>query len=255
METVRRAAGSGSVEASSLDLGDLASVEKLAAELAEDGVRVDVTVLNAAIVPERARTTRHGLDEMFQVNYLANFVLMRRLIAGGVVSAAVENDEDDGPRERRMPRVVMVSSESHRTARPIDWATFGEPGRYGMREVVAEYGHTKLLLETFACELARRHPELSVHTSCPGAVATDIAREAPGWVKPILDPAMRRFFKPANEGALPLVYLAASRAIEGRTGMYVHVKTEKARDPRAEDPRTGRRLWDASESLVTRLGF
>jgi NAD(P)-dependent dehydrogenase (short-subunit alcohol dehydrogenase family) len=258
METVRRAAGSSStasVEATSLDLGDLTSVEKLAAELAEDGVRIDVTVLNAAIVPERARTTKHGLDEMFQVNYLANFLLVNRLIARGVVSAARENDEDDGPSERRVPRIVMVSSESYRTARPIDWATFAEPGRYGMREVVAEYGHTKLLLETFAAELARRHPELSIHTSCPGAVATDIAREAPGWVKPILDPAMRRFFKPADEGALPLVYLAASKRIEGRTGMYVHVKTEKSRDARADDPKTGRRLWDASESLLTRLGL
>jgi hypothetical protein len=36
--------------------------------------------------------------------------------------------------------------------------------------------------------------------------------------------------------------------------MYVHVKTEKARDARADDPKTGRRLWDASESLLTRLG-
>ncbi len=212
-------------------------------------------MLNAAIVPERARTTRHGLDEMFQVNYVANFLLVTRLIAGGVISTARESDEDDGPAERRIPRVLMVSSESYRSARPIDFATFAEPGRYRMREVVAEYGHTKLLLETFAAELARRHPELSVHTSCPGAVATDIAREAPAWVKPILDPAMRRFFKPADEGALPLVYLAASRAIEGRTGMYVHVKTEKQRDERASDPRTGKRLWDASESLLTRLGL
>lgn len=258
MEAVRRASGSGSaanVEATQVDLSDLASVEKLARELAEDGVRIDVTVLNAAIVPERARTTRHGLDEMFQVNYLANFLLTTQLVEHGVVSAAREDDEDDGPSERRIPRIVMVSSESYRTARPIDWATFGQPGGYGMREVVAEYGHTKLLLETFAAELARRHPEISVHTSCPGAVATDIAREAPGWVKPVLDPAMRRFFKPAEEGALPLVYLAASKKIEGRTGIYVHVKTEKARDARADDPKTGRRLWDASESLLTRLGF
>lgn len=259
MEAVRRAAGDGGGTASGmkLDLGDLASVDKLAEELAEDGVVLDVTVLNAAIVPNEARTSRHGLDEMFQVNYLANYLFVRRLLAAGVIGAGSRTgaDTDDGPVEPFAPRIVMVSSESYRTARPIDWVRFAQLGHYGMREVVAEYGHTKLLLETFAAELARRAPGVSVHTSCPGAVATDIAREAPAWVKPMLDPAMRRWFKPVEEGALPLVWLAASRAIEGQTGLYVHVKTQKERDVRAADPRTGHRLWDASEAVLARLGF
>lgn len=259
MEAVRRAAGDGGGTASGmkLDLGDLASVDKLAEELAEDGVVLDVLVLNAAIVPERARTSKHGLDEMFQVNYLANYLFVRRLLAAGVVGAASRADEDtdDGPAETFAPRIVMVSSESYRTAHPIDWPRFAQPGLYGMREVVAEYGHTKLLLETFAAELARRTPGVSIHTTCPGAVATDIAREAPGWIKPVLDPAMKRFFKPVDEGALPIVWLSAARAIEGRTGVYVHVKTEKERDARASDPRTGHRLWDASEAVLARIGF
>ncbi len=258
MEAVRRAAGEGGGTASGmkLDLGDLASVDKLAEELAEDGVWLDVTVLNAAIVPDRARTSRHGLDEMFQVNYLANYLFVRRLLAAGVIGRARTHDDvDDGPAETFAPRIVMVSSESYRTARPIDWPRFALPGTYGMREVVAEYGHTKLLLETFAAELARRTPGVSVHTACPGAVATDIAREAPAWVKPMLDPAMRRFFKPVDEGATPIVWLATSRTIEGKTGLYVHVKTQKDRDARAADPRTGHRLWDASEATLARLGF
>ncbi len=245
----------GTASGMKLDLGDLASVDKLALELKEDGVVLDVLVLNAAIVPDKARTSRHGLDEMFQVNYLANYLFVRRLLDAEVLGEGAQPaDADDGPADRFAPRIVMVSSESYRTAHPIDWPRFALPGTYGMREVVAEYGHTKLLLETFAAELARRLPGVAVHTSCPGAVATDIAREAPGWVKPVLDPAMRRFFKPVDEGALPIVWLAASRSLEGRTGVYVHVKTEKARDDRAADPKTGRRLWDASEAVLARLG-
>lgn len=258
MEKVRHAGAEhgGTASGVKLDLSDLASVDKLVEELGEDGVVLDVLVLNAAIVPERARTTKYGLDEMFQVNYLANYLFVRRLLAAGVLGGAREGaDPDDGPSERFAPRIVMVSSESYRTARPIDWPRFALAGTYGMREVVAEYGHTKLLLETFAAELARQVPSVSVHTSCPGAVATDIAREAPTWVKPVLDPAMRRFFKPVDEGARPLVWLAASRSIEGQTGLYVHVKTRKERDARASDPRTGHRLWDASEAVLARLGF
>ena len=256
MESVRRAAadGGGTASGVKLDLGDLASVDKLVEELKEDGVQLDVTVLNAAIVPDKARVSRHGVDEMFQVNYLANYLFVRRLLAAGVISSTRASD-DDGPTEKFAPRIVMVSSESYRTAHPIDWPRFAQPGTYGMRQVVEEYGHTKLLLETFATELARRTPGVSVFTTCPGAVATDIAREAPAWVKPMLDPAMRHFFKPVDEGALPIVWLAASRSIEGQTGLYVHVKTQKERDPRAADPRTGHRLWDASEAVLTRLGF
>jgi NAD(P)-dependent dehydrogenase (short-subunit alcohol dehydrogenase family) len=258
MEAVRRAAGDGggTVEGSRLDLGDFASIDKLVEELAEDGVRLDVTVLNAAIVVDQARTSKHGFDEMFQVNYLANVLLVRKLLAAGVIAASPQGgDPDDGPSEPFAPRIVMVSSESHKTAHPIDWASFARPLHYGMREVVGEYGHTKLLLETFAVELARRTPGVSVHTTCPGAVATDIAREAPGWIKPMLDPAMKRFFKPTDEGAVPIVWLSASREIEGQTALYVHVKTRKERDPRAEDRATGKRLWDASEAALARAGF
>lgn len=259
MEAVGRAAGEGGGTASGvkLDLGDLASTGKLVDELAEDGVWIDVLVLNAAIVPERARTTRHGFDEMFQVNYLANYFFVRRLLAAGVTGthAPKGDDPDDGPSESFAPRIVFVSSESYRTARAIDWPRFAAPGTYSMREVVAEYGHTKLLLETFAAELVRRTRGVSVHSCCPGAVATDIAREAPAWVKPILDPAMRRFFKPVVAGSAPIVWLATSRSIEGKTGLYVHVKTQKERDARASDPRTGHRLWDASESVLARAGF
>jgi len=258
MEAVRHAGaeGGGSASGVKLDLGDLASVDKLVSDLAEDGVWLDVTVLNAAIVPDRARTSRDGLDEMFQVNYLATYYFVRRLLAARVTgSTSPEGDPDDRPSEPFAPRLVFVSSESYRTARPIDWARFAQPMTYAMREVVAEYGHTKLLLETFAAELARRTKGVSVHTCCPGAVATDIAREAPAWVKPVLDPAMRRFFKPVDEGAAPIVWLSTSHAIEGRTALYVHVKTQKERDPRASDPRTGARLWDASEAVLARRGF
>jgi NAD(P)-dependent dehydrogenase (short-subunit alcohol dehydrogenase family) len=258
MEAVRHAGaeGGGSASGVKLDLGDLASVDKLASDLAEDGVWLDVTVLNAAIVPDRARLSRDGFDDMFQVNYLATYYFVRRLIASRVTgSIAPADDPDDRPTEPFAPRLVFVSSESYRTARPIDWVRFAQPGTYSMREVVAEYGHTKLLLETFAAELARRSKGVSVHTCCPGAVATDIAREAPSWVKPMLDPAMRRFFKPVNEGATPVTWLSTSRSIEGRTGLYVHVKTQKERDPRADDARTGARLWEASEAVLARKGF
>lgn len=261
MDVVRRGAGgAGTVEALRLDLGDLGSIERVVDELAEDGISLDVTVLNAGIVSREARRTREGLDESFQVNFLSNVLFVRRLLDRGVIPSARAGADDRGDPDAtddapRIPRVVFVSSESHRSAPRIDFARLGTFRRWSMREAVAEYGYAKLLLETWAAELARRTDgEVSVHTVCPGAVATDIAREAPSWAKPLLGATMRAFFKPPEEGARPVTYLAASRAIEGETGIYLHVSQRKERSEQASDPATGRRLWDASERILADKG-
>ncbi|GAB4212558.1 MAG: hypothetical protein OHK0013_35480 [Sandaracinaceae bacterium] len=257
--------GAGTVDAVRLDLADLTHTRSVADELAEDGVTLDVVVLNAGIVTQGARRTKDGFDEMLQVNFLANVAFVTRLlergvIANGVFAEALGHESDDESDDARfLPRVVFVSSESHRTARPLDLQALGTFRPYGMKDTVAEYGYHKLLIETWASELARRlaptgRPEVSVHTCCPGAVATDIAREAPAWVKPVLDPTIKHLFKKPEEGAVPAVWLSCARPIEGRTGLYVHVKQEKARAAQADDPRNGRALWTRCEALLSGAG-
>jgi NAD(P)-dependent dehydrogenase (short-subunit alcohol dehydrogenase family) len=267
LDVVRRQSGSsGTVEAMHLDLGDLDSVERFVDELAEDGACVDVVVLNAGVVPKEARRTKDGFDESFQVNFLADALLVTRMLERGVIANTVFTapgsepfDRDDLPDERRVPRIVVVSSESHRSARPIPFGRLGVFHRWSMRQAVAEYGLSKRLIETWSAELARRlrphgEVEVAVHTACPGAVNTDIAREAPAFVKPALDATMRAFFKPTEAGARPVLHLAASRALEGRTGLYVHVTRTKPRCPKADDPEIGRRLWDAAARLLEGAG-
>lgn len=60
------------IEAITLDLANLASVEAFVDEIARRGHRLDVVVFNAGVVRVGARTTTDGFDEMLQVNYLAN---------------------------------------------------------------------------------------------------------------------------------------------------------------------------------------
>jgi NAD(P)-dependent dehydrogenase (short-subunit alcohol dehydrogenase family) len=253
--------GPGTVDAVKLDLADLAQTRSVADELAEDLVTLDVVVLNAGIVTQGSRRTKDGFDEMLQVNFLANVAFVQRLLARGVIASralaqgpAVEPD-DAGDEAPFVPRVVFVSSESHRTARPLEVEKVGAYATYSMKDTVSEYGYHKLLLETWAAELSRRLApgravEVSVHTCCPGAVATDIAREAPAWVKPLLDPTIKHLFKKPADGAVPAVWLSCARPIEGQTGLYVHVKQPKARAPQADDPRNGAALWARCEALL-----
>ena len=262
MDEVRRAAASarqpGTVEAMHRDLGDLDRVERFVDELAEDGAQIDVAILNAGVVPREARRTQHGLDEQVQVNFLANVLLVRRMLERGVIASGAyggdRGDPDDVDADRARPRVVFVSSESHRSAPRLDVAALGSFHPWGMRDAVKEYGYSKLLLETWAAELSRRLPDVGVHTVCPGAVNTGIAREAPEWAKPALGATMKAFFKEPEVGAEPVVYLAASRAIERETGIYLHVKRRRDRSDEANDPRNGKRLWDESERVLARVG-
>lgn len=51
-------------------------------------------------------------------------------------------------------------------------------------------------------------------------------------------------------GAQPITYLAVSEEMEGVTGRYYDVMTEKEPAPQALDEEAARRLWEVSSRLV-----
>lgn len=258
VEALERAASGSTVEVVRADLSDLASVRRYCDELSERGVRLDVAVFNAGVMPRRARATAQGLEEMFAVNFLAKVVQLKRLLASGVIPNRVLADSPPDELPARRPRVIFVASEAHRSARPIEPDRLGEYVDYGIRGGMAEYAYSKLLLGTFAEELSRRlspngEVEVGVHWLCPGAVDSRIAREAPLWVKPLLRPVMKAFFQSPARAARPIEYLACADALEGETGIYLHMT--RRREPREDtrDPENGRRLWDTAEALLSRF--
>jgi len=250
-EEVARAAGSDRVEMLRVDLADLRSVEALADALRDRGRPVDIAVFNAGVMPARSQRTPQGFEVMFAVHFLSSFVLVRRMLADGVVRPS--------PEPGTRPRIVFVSSQSHQTASPIDFERFGAFTDYGLRDGMAEYGRSKLHLTTFATELSRRlvtpegEVQVGVHALCPGPVASNIARSAPAWLAPALRMMMRRLFLSPERAAQPVVLLAAGSAMEGRTGVYLHMLRESAASALARDPESGRRLWAEAEALLDRL--
>jgi NAD(P)-dependent dehydrogenase (short-subunit alcohol dehydrogenase family) len=239
-------AGVDRFEAFAVDLADLDAIDRLVVELDARAARIDVLVLNAAIVPTSARRTPQGLDEMFVVNYLSSFALVVRLLRCSVIPV-------HGP---RWPRIIFISSEGHRWSEGRSFAELSGPRDPAVGRVLAYYGEYKMLLTTFAWELSRRLDEggrAGVFALCPGAMNTNITREVPVLVRPLLKGVMRLFFQDPFAADEPAIHLACSRALEGKTGIYLHKMVRKDPDPRATDPARGQALWEESLSLLARV--
>ena len=246
-EDVKAASGADRVEMLRVDLSDLRSVHRLCDELHDRATRIDIAVLNAGLMPRRARRTAQGFETMFAVHFLANRVLVDRWLRDGTVRPAARIEE--------APRIVLVSSDAHRSAEPIDFDRFGAFADYGVRDGIKHYGASKLVLCTFATELSRRlnrdgEGHIAVHSLCPGPVRTAIAREAPLLLKPLVYPLMRLFFLPPTRAAAPVSYLCCAGDAGKRSGIYLHMMREKRPSELATNPTNGVRLWEASEALL-----
>lgn len=250
---VARDSGSSAVEMLPVDLSDLDSVVRLANELEQRGERIDLTICNAGLMPSKPQTTRQGYCVMFGVHYLANHVLLRRLLASGVIP----NDifAANGRSGTSIPRIVFVSSETHRSSDGLVFERLGEPVAFGMNGAILHYASSKLAMLTFASELARKlttaaGPSVAVHGLCPGPIASRIARDAPALLEPVIHGAMRRVFQAPEKAARPVVYLATAPELAGDTGWYLHLMRRKAASPAATDAENGRRLWETGERML-----
>ncbi|HNQ82276.1 MAG TPA: SDR family NAD(P)-dependent oxidoreductase [Bacteroidales bacterium] len=249
-EEVKRRTGNKNVEMVYVDFSDMDSIRNLIATLKEEYAPFDIVVSNAAMVPAQSRKTPQGLEEMFMVNYLSKFILINGLINEG----CLRRKRDGVP----PPRIIFVSSESHRHPAAFDWEGFGIYKTYGMQKTVEYYGYYKLLLTTFARELSRRlnnkgKTEISVFALCPGPVNSGIAREAPGIFQPLMKLVFAMFFKSPKKAAEPVMYLAVSKDQEGKAFDYLFKMTRKDIDEKAEDEENGKRLWKMSENIVKTL--
>lgn len=258
-EEVRAQSGNEKVEMMKVDLSDFESVMSFCDELRDRNITLDVAIFNAGVVPATSRKNKHGLELMFAVNFLAKFLVLHRLLHDGVIPNAIYGNNS---RAEDPPRVIFISSETHRSSIPIDFDRFGEPVVYGVSDGVKYYGLSKLHLTTYFHELSRRlnpgstgeDPDVCVHALCPGAVNSNMAREAPGWLKPILKPIMTLFFQSPENASIPVDYLAASDQMGRKTGEYMHMMRVKESSEDSMDPQKGALLWRKTEELLRKHG-
>lgn len=243
-EEVKKTSRNDKITMLHVDLSDFNSIKTLISEVKAKIGKIDILICNAAVVVREARKTVVGLDEMFTVNYLSKFVLVNGLLQENCFNT----------KGSLIPRIIFVSSESHRNPKTFEWNTFGEFQDHKMTKTVERYGYYKLLLTTFAQELERRlntdKVNYSVFSLCPGPVNSNIAREAPKLVQPVMKLVFKLFFSSPEKASEPVVYLSTSKNMEGKKRDYLFLMSRRPVDDIASDPENGKRLWELTDNLL-----
>jgi NAD(P)-dependent dehydrogenase (short-subunit alcohol dehydrogenase family) len=230
-----------------LDLTKINSIHNLVENLVRDKIKLDVVFLNAASAASRSRISESGQDELFLVNYFSNFILANLLLSKGIIK----------PNAEKQPRLIFISSDSHRGASAIDYSEFGRYFDYGVSKAISNYSYFKLVLNTFATELSRRinkdEVKLQINCICPGPVNTNIIREVPFPIRVILRGIFSIIFRSPAKAAPPVIYLATSDDFIGKTNQYLHMFIPKRMDEKVYDEKEGKKLWEESEKLWKQL--
>jgi len=247
---IREATKSDKVQAMHLDLSRLENVAAFCDHLKKQNISLDICVLNAGIYPRKSKKTPDGFDQALQINFIANYVMLRRLLKDGTVP----NTTFHRPAAREpglpVPRIVLISSEAHLWSKPIDFSRFLAYREHGFLKSLSRYALSKLYIHTFICELARRldtgsGPDVSVFSLCPGAFRSNIARDL-GRISGF---AMR-VFPTADAAALPALYLCCSKDLAEKTQKCYYLHREIPSSPLAADETNGKRVWEMTERLL-----
>ncbi|EJF63036.1 NAD(P)-binding protein [Dichomitus squalens LYAD-421 SS1] len=211
-KALQESGAKGSIHYHQLDMHELKRVDSWAKQFVEQENRLDILIANAGIGQAPFGMTSDGLERHFEVNNLAHYVIVLRLLPLMQKTAAKAPPAS--------VRIVMQSSEMHR---------FAPTGTtFACKEEVCKdedgtqlYGRTKLGLIVFAQELARRkltdatQPILAISVH-PGAVDTDLQKawgQSYGVLGVAIDKVTRLAGKSAEEGAEASLWAAVSTDI------------------------------------------
>ncbi len=229
-DEIAAATGNDNLHLLSLDLADLASVRACADAFLHTGAPLHVLVNNAGLAGKRGMTAS-GFELAFGTNHAGPFLLTSLLL--------------DQLRASAPARIVTVSSEGHYRVDAIDYDAVRRPTR--TRTAFHEYCVSKLANVLHSQELARRLEGSGVTTYSlhPGTIASDVWRQVPWPIRPLLKMRMR---SPA-EGAQTSVYCATSPEVAGDTGLY-YDDCRRKEPSRHATPERAAELWQRSEAWV-----
>lgn len=249
-QTILRDNPSGNVTVMYLDLADLSSVRKFAAEFKQRYNSLNILINNAGVMVPPYKKTAEGFELQFGTNHLGHFVLTAELL----------------PLLNVIPgsRIVTLSSIASRGAK-IKFDNLDGSKGYN---AISFYGQSKLSNLLFGIDLnkrLRKSGSKTISIVChPGISDTNLTSRGSGKESnKIFKFLFGLFAQPAEMGVLPTLYAATNSDLKG--GEFIGpngwknikgnpVITNEERSLFKED--LSNKLWDISEKLTkTKYNF
>ena len=230
-----------------LDLASADSIKHFFSEVKDEAI--DTLICNAGLVPTSYQETKEGLEMTVGVCHFGHFLLTQLLLPQLLKTKELNSDSS----KRITPRVIMVSSESHRMPMKLNFNKFPLKKTDTFFPLMA-YGQAKLCNALFANELQRRYQDKGL-TACslhPGALITTSFGRDSGFLSLVFK-LVSPLTKSPNQGASTTVYCAAHERTDELAGKYFsHCKPIRS-TKEANNPETARKLWEVSEEWMKGL--
>jgi NAD(P)-dependent dehydrogenase (short-subunit alcohol dehydrogenase family) len=239
---VKERTGNGDVHVVVLDLADLSSVARAAAEVLSGWDRLDVLINNAGGTWSERQETAQGFELTFGVNHLGPFYLTSLLRDRLLQSAPA--------------RIINLASIGHHAA----WGgmRFNDLQSNKRYSTFDAYSRSKLANILFTRQLAKRLEGSGVTANAvhPGAVRSGFGMD--GDLKGLTGLGMqvvRPFEISPVAGARTSIFLATSPEVEGKSGLYWARSRPGHMSAQARNDEQAARLWKESETLLESVGF
>ena len=230
--------GNKEIEMVQIDLSSLESIQKVTGMLLKKLPGIDLLMNNAGTMATHFTATEDGFERTIGVNYLAPYLLTRRLL----------------PLMHEGTRVVNMVSCTYAIGKI--GPNFFKHGTEGKFWRIPIYSNSKLALWLFTRELALRVKEqgITVNAADPGVVSTNIIR-MDMWFDPLTDLLFRPLIRTPRKGADTAIRLLLNTEYEGKTGgMYASGKQKKLKAMYLNHPQM-KELWTKTEEILKEKGI
>lgn len=235
-QLIMRETGNAALEIVPVNLASLSSTASFANELLRRGEAITLLMNNAGTMETKRRITEDGLERTVSVNYVAPYLLTRKLL----------------PLMGEGSRIVNMVSCTYAIGR-LDFPDFFLRGKKGAFWRIPIYSNTKLALTLFTIALSEKVKEkgIVVNAADPGIVSTKIITMHM-WFDPLTDIFFRPFIRTPRQGAATAISLLLDEDAGKRTGTLNVSCHPKRLSEKFLHHVQMKELWDKTEKIVAK---
>ena len=235
-QLIMRETGNIALEIVPVNLASLSSTASFANELLQRGEAITLLMNNAGTMETKRRITEDGLERTVSVNYVAPYLLTRKLL----------------PLMGKGSRIVNMVSCTYAIGK-LDFPDFFLRGKKGAFWRIPIYSNTKLALTLFTIALSKKVKEkgIIVNAADPGIVSTKIITMHM-WFDPLTDLFFRPFIRTPRQGAATAISLLLDEDAGKRTGTLNVSCHPKQLSEKFFHHVQMKELWDKTEEIVAK---